>query len=57
MVSSSCTKESMAPLRIALLVISAKNLSTKLSHEHDVGTKWSTKRSCSAIHALTFGCL
>jgi len=51
MVSSSSATESKAPVRMALLVISGKNLSTRLSHEQEVGTKWRTNLWLSASHA------
>ena len=35
----------------------AKKPSTALSHEHEVGVKWNTQRSCRSSHLRTFGCL
>jgi hypothetical protein len=35
----------------------AKNPSTELSQEQEVGVKWKMKRSWRASHSRTFGCL
>ena len=34
-----------------------KKVSTALSHEHEVGVKWKTKRGCRASQRSTLGCL
>ena len=35
----------------------AKNPSTALIHEHDVGVKWKVKRGCRSSHCMTLRCL
>ena len=45
------------PRRMRLMVISAKNRSTRLSQEAEVGVKCRWKRGCLASHAFTSGCL
>ena len=39
------------------LVSVAKNPSTALIHEQDVGVKWNVKRGCRSSHRKTLGCL
>jgi hypothetical protein len=40
-----------------LVVISAKKRSTMLSHDAEVGVKWTKKRGWRSNQALTLGCL
>src|SRR6202045_1932318 len=54
--SSSATLWKM-PRRMRWRVISAKSRSTRLSHELDVGVKWSLKRLCLASQRFTFSVL
>ena len=51
------TTEWKTPFLSRRRVSLAKNPSTALSHEQDVGTKWKVHRGCLSSHALTFGCL
>lgn len=48
---------SKLPRRMAWRVITANQLSTRLSQEALVGVKWMWKRGCAARQSWTFGCL
>jgi hypothetical protein len=43
----------LEPLTVSL----AKNPSTALSQDAEVGVKWKVQRGCRASHCRTFGCL
>jgi hypothetical protein len=51
------TTERKTPRFNRRLVSVAKNVSTALSQEQDVGVKWKIKRGWRASQAMTFGCL
>ena len=53
------TSEDTAPEGTAAWRVLAKNPSTALSHEHEVGVKWKAKRGCRLAQAIDApsGCL
>ena len=57
MARSSLRTESKLPRRMAWLVMSANQRSTRLSQEALVGVKWMWNRGCAASSSFTLGCL
>ena len=51
------TTEQKTPRLRRRLVSLAKNPSTALSHDAEVGVKWNVQRGCRVSHLRTCGCL
>jgi hypothetical protein len=50
------TTERKPPRFSRRLASLAKNPSTALSHEHEVGVTWKVKRGCRSSYRRSFGC-